>query len=501
MRRRIVTALTLANLCYLRVWRDLLVVRPSDAFALKHAPLPAQYAAAICGVLLLASLILALNELTTHSAPRVRACFLYGCVLILANALRALFATYFPVLRSGLFGIVRPSAAMAGVVILAAAGFPLVYRFRFAVARFGTLTLAVFSPFVVFTFGESLLQMLRHNPDELADKPLAARSPGLPAARVLWVIFDEWDYHLSFVNRPAGLAMPQVDRLRGEALFGTNAFPPSDTTMTSMPSLIYGRRVWSASPTSASRLPLHFKDGGELIFGQDPNIFSRARSMGLNTALFGWYLPYCRTLNASLNECWWNSMQFQSNSLGDTFGEALVNEPRSLLETPIFSVFGQSLATRGHFHTYSDMLERSEAAAADPGIALCLIHFNIPHPQYFYNARTGQPTRGNSPNGYNDGLALVDRTVGELRSAMERAGVWDKTTVLLSADHWFRSSALVNGQRDHRIPFVLRLADQREGLCYDKEFNSVMTSDLLLAILRSEVKTGAEAASWIAHEK
>jgi len=43
----------------------------------------------------------------------------------------------------------------------------------------------------------------------------------------------------------------------------------------------------------------------------------------------------------------------------------------------------------------------------------------------------------------------------------------------------------------------LKLAGQREAVAYRREFNTVFAPDLVLAILRLEVRTPADAVSWI----
>jgi len=43
-------------------------------------------------------------------------------------------------------------------------------------------------------------------------------------------------------------------------------------------------------------------------------------------------------------------------------------------------------------------------------------------------------------------------------------------------------------RRDHRIPFLLKLAGQQEELDYHSLFNSVLTRELLLKLLRVNEK-------------
>ena len=116
------------------------------------------------------------------------------------------------------------------------------------------------------------------------------------------------------------------------------------------------------------------------------------------------------------------------------------------------------------------------------------MHLPVPHAPHAYDRKTGTFTLGNSPiAGYIDSLALLDRSVGELRRAMENAGVWDSTTVLFTSDHGYRDAEALDGKSDPRIPYILKLASQKEGVEYTQEFNTVLTADLLLGVLRGEI--------------
>jgi arylsulfatase A-like enzyme len=174
------------------------------------------------------------------------------------------------------------------------------------------------------------------------------------------------------------------------------------------------------------------------------------------------------------------------------------NVARSVVETNLFSPFGQSLPTVAHIRTYQAMLARAEQVVADRNFQFALIHLPVPHAPHTYNRQTGEFSRKNSPvSAYVDSLALVDRTLGELRKRMEGAGVWDSTTVLVSSDHSYRVSEVLDGKWDSRIPFLLKLAGRSEGQTLDQEFNTIISGELLLAILKGEVQTAQEAANWI----
>jgi hypothetical protein len=144
------------------------------------------------------------------------------------------------------------------------------------------------------------------------------------------------------------------------------------------------------------------------------------------------------------------------------------------------------------------MLASATQLAARSDYGLALMHLPVPHAPHAYDARTGRLTLANSPiGGYLDSLVLVDNTLASIRSAMERAGVWDGATILLSADHHYRASTALDGKTDPRVPFLLKMAGAHEPLAFDRPFNTVLTHDLILAVLRGEISSPRQAAAWL----
>jgi hypothetical protein len=364
------------------------------------------------------------------------------------------------------------------------------------------------------------------------------------------VIFDEWDQRLTFDDRPADLMLPEIDRFRNESFVALHAYPPRANTLESIPSLITGRVVALAEPVGPGDLRLTFggRDGdfrdwdgngsagsgsagsgsvGSGLAGSDldrsdldrrdsdrgkqavswrdtPNVFDAARASGRNTALVGVYHPYCRVLAASLTSCWWAEMPRPVNSTGDTFGAAMRGQTRSLLETWRLSALGRSLSTARKAREFPKALERAKAAAADPAYGFVLIHLLTPHFPHAYDRHTNAFTLGNAPlRGYYDSLALTDRAWGELRRAIEAAGLWDTTTVLLSSDHPMKHSALLDGKSDARVPFLLKLPEQAEAasraqpFSHAQPFNTVVSGELLLEILEGRIAGPRQLSRWL----
>jgi arylsulfatase A-like enzyme len=80
---------------------------------------------------------------------------------------------------------------------------------------------------------------------------------------------------------------------------------------------------------------------------------------------------------------------------------------------------------------------------------------------------------------------------------MENGGTWDSTTVLFTSDHGYRDSESLDGKSDPRIPYLLKLAGQKEAVAYTPPFNAVLSADLLLAVLRGEIGDAASAKAWL----
>jgi membrane-anchored protein YejM (alkaline phosphatase superfamily) len=210
----------------------------------------------------------------------------------------------------------------------------------------------------------------------------------------------------------------------------------------------------------------------------------------MNVAIGGWYIPYCRFFAQDAFRCYWDQMYKQSAEAAPSFADAVRFQNRSLFETSMFSLFGQSVTAERHAAEYRSILDFALAEEADPDAGLIYIHFNIPHAPYFYDAKSGRfdaPGRGLAA--YADALMLVDRTVEQLEGRLD-----SKTVLILSADHPLRVADQVDGVTDQHVPFIVHWPGQTKGLREDEEFSSLRTAPLILEILEGRVRTPEDAA-------
>ncbi|HWB82776.1 MAG TPA: sulfatase-like hydrolase/transferase [Bryobacteraceae bacterium] len=503
MRRDLAIAFSLANICYLRIWSELLTYRWSDAYLMKLPPGPADYAAVMVNVLILALVLfglvtLARRYLSKRAFMLVEVAFLLFLALPL-NAIRSVLSNRFPYLKSPLFAVLGTRGVALLALTIACAGLFIAVRYHRRAAHIAGSILVAVLPFCAITFAQAIWKAAHYNPTAYASRPL---EPLLAAhgktPRVLWFICDEWDYRLTFVDRNPAIPMPEIDRLRSVSLFADHAHPPGPETPISLPGYFTGRLVKSVEYDGPRELQVTYRGAGHAVpWSRQPNVFESAYGMGFNTALVGWFHPGCRILNG-LTFCEWWELAMQHNSMGHTFGTILPDQTRSLFETTLFSPFGQSLSLHQHIGVYHDILNTGLSIATDPKYGFMVVHLPIPHAPNIYDPRTGQFTLSNSPiHGYWGNLALLDRTVGVFRHAMKAAGTWDNTVVLFTSDHPYRESEALDGKSDPRIPYILKMASQENGIVYSQPFNAILTEDLLLAVLRGEVSTPADAAGWL----
>lgn len=500
-------ALSFANLCYLRIWSELLTYNRWQTYLMVTPPKPVEYWALMANVLLAAVVIwglsiLAVRVLTGRNFRFAEMAVVVGLCIPL-NAMRTTLANQFPYLKSPLIVLIGVRGTMLLGACLAILGVIAVVFFHRKLASATIMVLAALSPFCVVTFGQAVWKASHYDAREYGNGPtVPMRASVRKTPRVLWFIADEWDYRLSFVDRDRSLALPELDRLRKSAIFAENALPPGPETPLSIPGYYIGRLVDRSIWDGPRELQVELKGEARMVpWSQQPNVFQRAEGLGVNTALVEWFHPTCRILSG-LNYCTWRPMAMQYNSMGEGFWEILPNQARSLLETNMLSLFGRPLSANQQTNAYRQILREAENLGNDTKYGFTLVHLPVPHAPHAYNQKTREFTLGNAPiGGYVDSLALLDSTVGEIRRSMENAGTWDSTTILFTSDHPYREAEQLDGKSDPRIPYMLKMAGQKEAVGYGEQFNTVLTGDLLMGVLSGEITEAASATAWLGRNR
>jgi hypothetical protein len=538
--RDLITALSLSNLCFLGAWRSVIYSADPRGYHLAEHTAWRSSVGLMIDVLILATLFWA----SCAFARRWRRGKLispgrWGFLFVAFAALDIVRRQLFGPLTAPAFIAVIGKPAFVG--LLAGLAILIVYtlaRHSRRVISVAQTIILILSPFALMTFSRTAWFLVKSGPATAAAKKEsavgshAAGDEARPAARVVWVIFDELDYHAAFAARPSSVQLPELDRLSAESVVAANAYPPGRWTILSIPALVTGRLVSKAMPSSYNELALTFDSAGEprpepepqpqpQPWSAQPNVFSRAREIGAKSAVVGWYHPYCRVIGADLTRCSFTVVANETDRLNQRLSQSMIEHFRTLGRAMplIREVLPKSVKAGPRWEfDYVESLKRmnqeAAEAATDGALSLVMFHFPAPHFPCQYDRRIHDFTIDDftvqSRCNYFDNLELVDRTFGDLRRAMERAGYWDNTIVLLSSDHWWRTEiwpkdqswteeeqAVKSETADHRVPFMLKLKGQRESLIYHPSFNTVLSKELILALLRGDLSAPMEVRDWL----
>lgn len=228
----------------------------------------------------------------------------------------------------------------------------------------------------------------------------------------------------------------------------------------------------------------------EVNWGSEPNVFSRAKKLGVNTALIGEYIPYTRLIGRDLDFCTWSAYRYQYVSSKDTLWDNLTTQIYSFFHVLELYYEQHKIATR-------EVVDGARKLVADSRYGLVFIHIPVPHAPFIYKHAWWDQ----SVKGYAENLILCDHILGRIRKDMELKGVWENTNIIISSDHSYGKAIKFDGKEDHRVPFMVKLANQEQAIVYPQEFNTVLTHDLVLDILSKKVTTPAELVHWLNKHK
>jgi hypothetical protein len=135
------------------------------------------------------------------------------------------------------------------------------------------------------------------------------------------------------------------------------------------------------------------------------------------------------------------------------------------------------------------------AAVADPSLGLVFVHYPVPHFPGIFDARTGR-FASTGVDYYEGNAALADRSLAELRAALERAGLAATTALVVTADHWKRrdetSIRAEVGNPAHRVPLLVHLPGQISQVRASEAISNVASHYLALAVLDGRLEGPAD---------
>lgn len=512
------SSLGAANLCFAHLWYAILDTRPAQYYALRAAGGRGRLVAAIANVVTLGAIIAAIrtSSVGDHGVIGTAAGFALGLVILLqCTALyKSLYASSRRVrvlhrAAAAVVGRRLPGrVGLAGILATSAACLVIDSSIRVVIWQLIDLLGLATLPAVPVIFGLAAWYAVHGHPvnrgwhlpgpshRESQRPPSAASSP---LCRVVWIIFDELDYGVAFDRRPETVTLPGFDTLEATSLSCIRAYPPAHCTQLSIPALLTGIDVVQALPVNPYELRLESRDAvTSIMWSEQPNVFTRVREIGGRCALVGYYHPYGRILGKDLDAWSWRDDRVACFSARESFCGAYIDHFRGLVETGRYSPLGQSLAVRKSVSDFLALRARATAFAADRTLNLVFLHLPVPHTPYFFDRRRGTYDAANrGAAGYLDNLTLADGVLREIVATLEPLSEAAPTSIIVSSDHWWRASAAFDGTVDRRVPLIVKVAGCDEPVVVDECLNTLGTAELVLALVKGDVRSHREAARYI----
>jgi hypothetical protein len=388
-------------------------------------------------------------------------------------------------------------------------------RLSWVVDRLGTAVCLVL-PVAILTFVQAFFLMTGVTDKNLGSNSVdtgVSRADGdhrLP--RVVWIIFDELDFN-AFSARPNDIHMPAFEDLMRHSLVAKNAFSPNVSTSVSTLALLSGRSIYWVEPYAPANVKLHFKTSDAPVeLTETKTVFDDVSVLSGRSAVAGWNHPYPRLFGDKLIYGYWSPRSIYLckelnecilSAVGNSFEDLpFVREllPKNPFVAPSEIKFIRKpfLTYREHLESHEFLLDRAADLVGNPSVDLLFLHLVSPHAPFL--------TRDNKPGAtYFEALESADEALSILRNAMEQAGEWNQSTVIVSSDHWLRSHLHTSGQdiqqkfqlENTRIPFIVKPAGGGAGVQYARPFNTVITRYLINAIMTGEVSTTDDVSSWL----
>jgi|GEM_PF-2855095 len=456
----VVVALSMANLAYLSVWSPLLH-HPHRFYHSPVADSPIHYLAALTGVLILALLAFAVVRCLWHGRSKwISYCsgvlfFLF--LLPPANFCRNTLGVDLAQLQKPLgLALILSASIGVGVVLV---------RFRRRLAFLLCWVFAILSPYFVInlafaTVGAiNAVAYLPHH-DEAEPPATAAQGGYKENHRVIWIVFDELDGLMLGSRRPPGLLLPNFDNLASRSLITWDAQAPTLSTMSSIPSMLLGKKIHDAIPDSGSNLKIKLTNSSaEVNFSSLDSVADDASAVGARFFALGWYHPYGRMFygrriagGASFGYGDFASVRARS------YGECVWNQ--LLLAVSPYE------HRRARNRQLEQIWEAAITACKDESKKVVFLHMPIPHLPQVYNlgAREMVPPLIRGYSNYINNILLTDRNLGELLNAIRTTGSANRTSIIVTADHCWRSAPWrEKNSQSNAVPLLVSVAGQFEG--------------------------------------
>lgn len=317
------------------------------------------------------------------------------------------------------------------------------------------------------------------------------------------LVFDELDQALALESSEHESVCREFRRWRTWSCSSTQAYPPAGQTVLSIAGMLNGASYLTTQPHAINALKLVGPNGIEQVWSGSPSLFSDLREAGKTSAILGWFFPYRMFAAPGNTSVTWipNRADVLPLDLGQGWWATLLTHITTSLDPGVNRTFlGAERLWRIHEAEVETFKARLRDLLTAPPADVTWIHVPIPH----------GPFRPGPGGGYRLNLQEADSILRMFREALQAGGSWDRASILVTADHWMRLpgtselAALADtpgrwSQKDHRIPFLLKLPGQTSGTDLHGPLNTVVVRSLVLDLALARVRNPDQVEIWLHH--
>jgi hypothetical protein len=356
--------------------------------------------------------------------------------------------------------------------------------------RFARAATLILSPLVILLIGPALFWRSWDYPRD----PIPASSgEGEPGTPIYIFIFDEWSYDRMMQDGDVSPDLPNLREIKSRALFFTAARSPAASTHVSLPRILFQSRDDESLPyvfidrrepkEPRGPAPEHITDD-QAPAGQPESLLALARRHRYTTYLVGFYLPYPHIVGSDADV----DRAYSDYPKGETILERMVvttlGAPQYWFMPGISGIWKHVWARVFSRHWVRLNGEVRDdvfgIVATAPHRALVFAHVPAPHAPFVFaldgSYRGPFPVRSGAtadidadimagtPEDYHRNLVYMDHLLGEFVARLKQAGDFDRSLLILTADHAWRVDPAIPPGQEHdakrHVPLFVKLPGQ-----------------------------------------
>jgi hypothetical protein len=267
-------------------------------------------------------------------------------------------------------------------------------------------------------------------------------------------------------------------------------------------------------------LNIVFNDKKKVSWKNSANLFSLAKDQGVKSSIIGFYIPYDLLFYKYCDHIYNERHNIYNNSFTELLKFNLSKILRTFFIFPFEKIIEYIRIKRCflviHFNLslefikfenakkrYQTFMKKTKDIINDNSYKLCFFHWSLPHSPFFYNSKINDFV--NKKSTYTENLALLDKTIKEIRLSMMKKKQWENSIIIITSDHQLRDNmnSLNNEEKEickkrekHLIPFIVKIPNSKPCI-YDKTFHACILKDMVLNMLQGKITNNKDLCEFI----